>query len=98
MLQVHNTDLALAEIQRQQFRPHPLASTLVFCMLGYAGTGTQPDWSGNGNNGTVTGATVADHVPLGAFGFQGWPGAFTAAAVVATPYQPWMQRGPILAQ
>lgn len=32
--------------------------------LGFNGTSTQPDWSGNGYNGTVTGATVVPHVPL----------------------------------
>ncbi len=55
--------------------------TRVYNILGYAGTGTQPDWSGNGNTGAVTGATVADHAPLGPpFGFDaGFP--FIAAAV-----------------
>ena len=44
--------------------------------------GTQPDWSGNGNSGAVTGATVADHVPLGPpFGFDPeWQGITTVAA------------------
>lgn len=32
--------------------------------LGDNGTGTQPDYSGNGNNGTVTGAIQSNNVPL----------------------------------
>lgn len=49
----------------------------------FYGTGSpEPDLSGRGNNGTVTGAVVADHAPVApAFTFGGgWPGAFTAAA------------------
>lgn len=43
----------------------------IWTELGYNGTGTQPDWSGNGNSGTVTGATVVPHAPLGPpFGFD----------------------------
>ena len=101
MFQMHNTDLLLAQLIEQQFFPHPLASTLIYCQLGYAGTGTQPDWSGNGNNGTVTGATVTpDHVPMRPIFHAGraWSGAFTAAAAAALPYQPWLLRAPVLAQ
>lgn len=61
--------LSLGQIQQQQFHPHKIPSLVGFWDL--YGTGTQPDYSGNGNNGTVTGATVADHVPLGPlFGFD----------------------------
>jgi len=59
-----NRYLTLGEIHAQQFRPHVTSGCVLFVELGYAGTSTQPDWSGNGNNGTVTGATVADHVPI----------------------------------
>lgn len=39
--------------------------------LSLFGASTEPDWSGNGRNGTVTGATIADHVPLGPpFGYD----------------------------
>lgn len=56
--------MSVAEIQAQQFRRRPASGCVVFMELGYNGTGTQPDWSGAGNPGTVTGATVSDHVPL----------------------------------
>ena len=43
-------------------------------MLGYNGTGTQPDWSGNANSCTVSGATLSNHAPIGApFAFNGDP-------------------------
>jgi concanavalin A-like lectin/glucanase superfamily protein len=51
--------------------------------LGLGAGGAEPDWSGNHNNMTVSGALVADHVPLGPdFGFDlGWQGLSGAAAV-----------------
>lgn len=64
--------LTAAQIQSWQFNPRArVDSTLALGMwhLGRnpAGTGTQPDISGNGNNGTVTGATASAHVPLWEF-------------------------------
>src|SRR3990167_4230892 len=56
--------LSLDELVSIQFRPRVTNGCVGFWCLGYNGTGTQPDWSGNANNGTVTGATVADHVPI----------------------------------
>ena len=65
------TALTLGQIQAQQFRPHITPGCEIFSHYGYNGVGAQPDWSGNGNSGTVTGATVSDHVPLGPpFGFS----------------------------
>ncbi len=53
---------------------------VLYSHLGFNGTGTQPDWSGNGNSGTVTGATVADHVPLSpSFGFDEYMSYIIAA-------------------
>lgn len=85
-----NRVLTLGEIQAQQFRPHVTAGCVGFYHLGFAGTGTQPDWSGNGNAGTVTGAAVADHVPLGPlFGFDVPPaGSSVVAASVGFPFRP----------
>lgn len=87
------TTMTQAQVRAQQFSPHITAdgNCVIFMHLGYNGTGTQPDWSGNSNAGTVTGATVADHVPLGPFfGFDlGW--APTTVAAVAG--QPMMLRG-----
>ncbi len=60
-----NRVLTLVEIQEQQFAPHVTSGCVLFSHYGYNGTGTQPDWSGNGNNGTVTSATLTpDHVPI----------------------------------
>lgn len=63
---VWNRGLSLGELQQQQFRPHKTSGNVLFTHYGFNGTGTQPDWSGTGNSGTVTGATQSDHVPLGA--------------------------------
>lgn len=58
--------MSLQEIIRWQFQPYTDADCDIFMQLGFNGTGTQPNLTslGNGINGTVTGATVADHVPL----------------------------------
>jgi len=42
----------------------------------------EPDWSGKGNNGTVTGSTIGNNPPVAPwFGLDsGWHGAFGAAA------------------
>lgn len=64
-------EMSLQEIIRWQFHPQVTPETRGFWHLGFNGTGTQPDWSGNVNNGSVTGATVSDHVPLGMpFGYS----------------------------
>lgn len=64
---VWNRRLSLDELIAQQYRPHVTSDCVLFTHLGYNGGGvgvTHPDWSGNGNVGTATGTTVADHVPL----------------------------------
>lgn len=46
------------------------SNNVLFCHYGIhgsGGVGTQLDWSGNANNGTITGATKADHAPLSIF-------------------------------
>lgn len=86
---VWNRLLTAGEVRAQQFHPHKTSGNVLFCHYGYNGTGNQADLSGNGNTGTVTGAVVSDHVPLGPpFGFgMGWMGNFKAAAV-ATKFRP----------
>lgn len=59
-----NTRLTLEQIRAQQFTPHVTGGCVLFTHLGFDGTTSQPDWSGNANNGTITGAVVADHVPI----------------------------------
>ena len=71
---VFDAQLTLAQIQAIQYRPinsmtHSSCVLLVF--PGLHGASTVPDFSGNGNTGTVTNATIDDHVPLGPhFGFR----------------------------
>lgn len=60
-----NRDLSLEELRLQQFQGPPVVSgALVYSEYGFNGTGTQADWSGKLNNGTVTGAGFAPHAPL----------------------------------
>ena len=59
-----NRVLTLGELKAQQFRPHVTGGCVTFTRYGFNGTGTQADWSGNGNSGAVTSATVGDSAPL----------------------------------
>lgn len=70
---VYDRALTLGELRALQFAPAARWNAPGCVLLAdYHGTGTQPDYSGNGNAGTVTGATVSAHVPLGpAFGADG---------------------------
>ena len=65
---VVNRALSAGELQSLQYNPRMLAGTVGLWMLGDNGTGTQPDYSGNGNSGTVTGATQSDNPPLRRWG------------------------------
>ena len=58
-------ELTLGELKQQQFSPHKTSGNQVFMHLGFSGLTTQTDWSGARNNGTITGATLSRHVPLG---------------------------------
>lgn len=59
-----NRALSLSELKSIQFHPRVTSGCVGFYRLGDNGTGTQRDFSGNGNNGTVTGATQSDNPPL----------------------------------
>lgn len=62
--------LTEGQLKSHQFMPRVHPSTKIFSQYGFNGTSTQPDWSGNGNAGTVAGATQSAHVPLASpFGF-----------------------------
>jgi hypothetical protein len=65
LMMVWNRQLSLGEIRDQQRNPHVTSGCILMCHYGFNGTGAQPDWSGKGHTGTVTGATVADHAPFG---------------------------------
>lgn len=56
--------LTIGELIEQQFNRHAIDGCVLNLELGWNGTGIQPDWSGYGNAGTVTGATVSAHVPI----------------------------------
>lgn len=60
---IWNRALTLSEIHDQQFSPHITSGNVLFMYLGFNDTGTQIDLSGNGNNGTVTGATASSNGP-----------------------------------
>lgn len=63
---VINRELGVGELRQLQFNPHKISGTVGFWQLGYAGgVSTQPDWSGTGNAGTITGASQVGHFPLG---------------------------------
>ena len=49
----------MAEIEAQRLYPQRTSGNVMFVLTGENGTSTQWDLSGNGNNGTVTGATPA---------------------------------------
>lgn len=61
---VLNRALTVGELQQLQFsKRRNRAGCVLLPRLGGNGTSTQPDFSGNGNTGTVTGATVSDGPP-----------------------------------
>lgn len=71
VVQIFNRRMTPTEALTYQYHPRMGSGCVLFHHLGLVGTGTQPDWSGNGNTGAVTSATVSNHVPLGAlFGFD----------------------------
>lgn len=67
-----NVVLSLEQIIAQQFNTD--APVVAGCKMFYhygihgaGGTGTQKDWSGSGNDGTLTGAAKIDHPPIQVF-------------------------------
>jgi len=83
--------LTLNQIHSIQF--HPQNCMNFSCQLnihpglGAAAASTQPDWSGNSNNGTPTGLVIAPHVPLG----LPFPQArqFLVPSAAAATVKPW---------
>lgn len=64
--------LTIDQIRALQIRPTVVANTVLFSTLGYNAVNA-PDWSGNANNGTVTGATLDTvGLPLPAL-YSMWP-------------------------
>jgi hypothetical protein len=81
-----NIGMTLAELKRLQFQPHKTASTKLLYRLGFNGTGTQPDMSGNGTGGTVTGATLAADVPIISISGRDTRARYTVAAAAPNTY------------
>ncbi len=84
-----STALSADEIKQQQFTPFPRSDCVCWIELGFDGTGTQIDLSGNSNTGSVTNATVADHVPTPVFQSAplGVPYVVAAAAAQDFPFR-----------
>jgi hypothetical protein len=61
-IMLFNRTLTEGEVQAQQFWPHVETGCQLWSE--YYGQSTEPDWSGQTNNGTVTGTSVSDHVPV----------------------------------
>ncbi len=60
-----NKVMTLGEIRGQWFRSLATLGNVVFMQMGFSGLTTQVDWSGKRNSGTITGASLWPHVPLG---------------------------------
>jgi hypothetical protein len=81
--------LSLEEIINIQYSTtrstRPASTTGIFMHLGVhgsGGVGTQQDWSGNGNNGTITGAAKSAHAPIQIF--PRWRNLLTPPATLDT--------------
>ena len=71
-----NRRLSLTELIAQQLHPSVTDGCVLFSYLGIGNT-TEADWSGNGNQGTVTGTTLFPNAPLLPWygGFSGYRGS-----------------------
>lgn len=67
---IWNRKLTLGEIIQQQFRPTPTSGCVAMWFPGWQGTGTQRDYTGRGNNGSVTAASIVSGWPKGVV--PGW--------------------------
>lgn len=67
MFHAVNSRLTLGQLKAQQYAPHRISGSILYTRLGFNGTGTQADWSGSGNNCTVTGATQSADAPVAPF-------------------------------
>lgn len=86
---LYNTALSLDDLRTLQFAP-PSGWRRSDCVdlheFGlWHGTGSQIDLSGNGNHGTVTGATVADHAPIRVYPAGALEAPEAAAATLPIP-------------
>jgi hypothetical protein len=88
---VWNRRLTLGELIDQQFRPHKTSGCVLYVHCGFNGTGSQADWSGNANAGTVTGATLSTRgLPLGPYFGYDTPSRYAVSAGGGA--LPWLYR------
>lgn len=60
-----STQLTQGQLRKIQYKPTASANCVLSCWFGKNGSGTQTDLSGEGNHGTITGATVSSRgLPL----------------------------------
>lgn len=78
MVAFFNVKLTLEQIIEWQFNPANKPNCVL--LHEYWGTGTQGDQSGNGNDGTVTGATATSHPGFALRSGGGYQGNVTVAA------------------
>lgn len=85
--------LSVPEIHQIQFQRKALGGAKFWFEFGLDGTATQRDLSGNGRTGTVTGATLTDHVPLGPlFGFDAFLPTIAVTAPPVTTFKLYQPR------
>jgi hypothetical protein len=83
-----NRYLSVAEIHTMQFHRKPMEGCVLFNEYGFNGTGAQVCFAGSALSGTVSGATLSDHVPIRPvfcasvddYSYKISAGAFTIAA------------------
>lgn len=85
-----NRALTLGECQSWQFAPRVLPNTAIYTICGRTGTATQPDYSGGGNSGTVSSATLADPAPLRGDAARRTDADYEAYVVAVAAGKPWL--------
>ncbi len=82
---MYNEAKSMEELIAQQYNPQRLPVCTLFTHYGWYGATTQVDLSGEGNHGSGTSLTVADHMPLGSPYAQagGWRGNFSEILAAA---------------
>jgi hypothetical protein len=84
-----NRILTLAEMRQAQLRQRIISSLAGYWELGFQGVGTQQDYSGNGNSGTVTNAILSAHPPIiNPFAWHLEDDAYVIAAALTG--KPWL--------
>lgn len=83
--------LSLNQCSIQYRKPILSVNSKLLCYLGYNGTGSQIDWSGNANNGTVTGTAIGNGAGIIPYTRKLRP--FSSYAVAAVAGRIWKLAG-----